>query len=339
MPNPDQDVSIERAEITRSVSDARKLFEVARWVHARRIVGGVDSAIFAHRALTQLLRVLVRVSGKSVPDDFAELVARAREVAQAESLLEEGAGDEIAIIDEMRARAVDPQAETTPADERRYDRAFLKSMAWLGAVQAYVDQRIPKPKTGIVSSLIVVSVILLAFAIGVIVGRHTGGTQPVAIAANVAPSPAPAPPSASAAVPTGPAFEATFYRGVAFGDLILSRRDSAIAFDWGNESPGQGLPLDNFSVRWDGHVNVAEPGKYTFFLTSDDGSRLFVDDNLAVDNWGNHSELTLAGTVQLEAGVHAVRVEYFDRLGGAVIRLEWSSEHLERRLIGAADLR
>jgi hypothetical protein len=82
-----------------------------------------------------------------------------------------------------------------------------------------------------------------------------------------------------------------------------------------------------------------EPGKYSFFLTSDDGSRLFVDDNLAVDNWGNHSELTMAGTVQLEAGVHAVRVEYFDRLGGAMIRLEWSSEHLERRLIGAADLR
>lgn len=323
--------SIERKEADRSMADARRLFEVATWVHGRRVVGGVDSALFAHRALTALLGLLLRVHGARVPEDFAKLVEGARVIAKAESLLDDDAGDELLIIDEMRARAVDLGSKTSAADERRYDRAFVKSREWLGAVQAYVDQRLPKPKANILNSLAVVFVVVLAFAIGVVVGQRLGGDF-------VAPSEAARVAAPSSPPPVGPAFETKFYRGATFNELIASRRDSTISFKW-ERAPADGVPTDFFSARWDGRLNIGEAGKYTFFLTSDDGSRLFIDDALVVDNWGNHSEVTQTGTIALEPGVHALRVEYFDEIGDALIRLEWSSERSERRLVGPQDLR
>jgi hypothetical protein len=322
-----------RAEVDRSLDDARKLFEVAHWVHAHRVAGSVDSAVFAHRALTRVLGLLVELHGDPVPDDFEKLVTRARAIARVENLTEEDAGSELAVIEEMRKRAVNARGEASPADERRYDHALTKSSAWLGAVQTYADQRLPKTKAGIANSVAVVLVVAFAFAIGVVVGQRLHGGPSVSTRVDSPPV------SPSAAAPAGPAFEASFYRGVTFGELVYSRRDATISFNWGSEAPGEGLPMDDFSVRWDGRLNVAASGKYTFFLTSDDGSRLFVDRALAIDNWGNHSETTKVGTVELEPGVHDIRVEFFDRVGTASVRLEWSSERFERRLVGPPDLR
>ena len=44
-------------------------------------------------------------------------------------------------------------------------------------------------------------------------------------------------------------------------------------------------------------------------------------------------------SIVLDNGVHTVRVDYFDDVGSALVKLEWSSEHMPRRLITAADLR
>jgi hypothetical protein len=63
-----------------------------------------------------------------------------------------------------------------------------------------------------------------------------------------------------------------------------------------------------------------------------------LDGNIAIDNWGSHSEHTEDTSVELSEGTHRIRVEFFDKVGPAVIRFEWSSQKFARRLVTSADL-
>lgn len=79
---------------------------------------------------------------------------------------------------------------------------------------------------------------------------------------------------------------------------------------------------DNFVVELRGFFHAGRAGRYTFLTTSDDGSRLFVGDTLVVDNDGVHPEQTREGRIELAAGVHPLRVEYFEAGGGEELDVE-----------------
>nr|WP_228921759.1 ricin-type beta-trefoil lectin domain protein [Streptomyces sp. DH7] len=80
----------------------------------------------------------------------------------------------------------------------------------------------------------------------------------------------------------------------------------------------------NFVTQVTGNLDVAAAGSHTFRLTSDDGSRLYVDDKLVIDHDGLHgSDLPKDGTVSLTAGVHSLRIEHFEAGGGQQITLAW----------------
>ena len=81
---------------------------------------------------------------------------------------------------------------------------------------------------------------------------------------------------------------------------------------------------EHFAFVFDGVVSVPQDGIYTFKLTSDDGSRLYIDDKRVVDNDGLHGMETKQGVAPLAAGYHRVRVEYFNATGGMGLRLEWA---------------
>ena len=102
-------------------------------------------------------------------------------------------------------------------------------------------------------------------------------------------------------------------------------RPEAVDFDWGTGSPGPGVATDNFSARWSGSVAASTTGSYRFRTVSDDGVRLWINNVLVIDNWTDHAPTTnTSGTVRLVAGQrYAVRLEYYERGGGAVIRLRW----------------
>lgn len=74
-----------------------------------------------------------------------------------------------------------------------------------------------------------------------------------------------------------------------------------------------GLPdrLEWFAIDYTGRFWIAEPGAYRFFLTSDDGSRLYIDGKQVIDNDGLHAPETVANIVNLKSGVHEMRVSYF----------------------------
>ncbi|MBM0256149.1 ricin-type beta-trefoil lectin domain protein [Micromonospora sp. 4G55] len=73
-----------------------------------------------------------------------------------------------------------------------------------------------------------------------------------------------------------------------------------------------------------GNLNIAQAGSYTFRLTSDDGSRLSIDDKVVINHDGLHGPTPAKeGTLTLTAGLHPLRIDHFEREGGQQITLEW----------------
>jgi hypothetical protein len=113
----------------------------------------------------------------------------------------------------------------------------------------------------------------------------------------------------------------------------LKRVDKNINFestqdDW----PGTKFK-DFFYVRWTGKIRIPADGKYVFFLESDDGSRLFIDDKQVVDNGGVHAMEETSGSVQLTAGDHALKAEFFEKDIDAGCKLSWKSDNIEKQIV------
>lgn len=114
---------------------------------------------------------------------------------------------------------------------------------------------------------------------------------------------------------------ATYYNRPDFTGQSVQRRDLDVNFEWKEKPPMDTIPADRYSVRWDSCLTVKEEQEVAFQLVSDDGSRLFIDGNQQVDNWGKHGLRARGRTVKLKAGVHHVRVEYFEHRNDATVAL------------------
>lgn len=103
----------------------------------------------------------------------------------------------------------------------------------------------------------------------------------------------------------------------------LSRIDNEINFDWQSGSPDAKISSDQFIARWVKSQNF-DAGTYRFTTVSDDGVRLWIDNNLIIDQWSDHASQTNTASVQLNAGVHAIKMEYYENGGGAVAKLNFT---------------
>ncbi|MEZ6073741.1 MAG: PA14 domain-containing protein [Pirellulales bacterium] len=88
---------------------------------------------------------------------------------------------------------------------------------------------------------------------------------------------------------------------------------------------------DGWGMVLEGDWDVKEAGEYTFHVNSDDGSRLYIDDALVVDNDGDHSLLELNGKKQLSAGPHEMRIEFFEAGGEAVLQVDVEGPGMTRQ--------
>lgn len=95
---------------------------------------------------------------------------------------------------------------------------------------------------------------------------------------------------------------------------------------------------DYFYGRWIGKIKIPKDDAYTFYLGSDDGARLLIDDKVAVDNDGIHSPREKSGTLTLTAGDHDLRVEFFQGIGDAHCQLSWSAPGLDKEIVPASAL-
>ena len=90
---------------------------------------------------------------------------------------------------------------------------------------------------------------------------------------------------------------------------------------------------DKFALRFTGYINVPRSGNYTFYVASDDGSRIYVDGQLLVNNDGLHGMVERKGSVNLTAGAHPLTVTYFDNGGGDGLSVAWSGPRLRKQAI------
>lgn len=90
---------------------------------------------------------------------------------------------------------------------------------------------------------------------------------------------------------------------------------------------------DGFALRFSGQIKVDKPGQYTFFLSSDDGSRFYLDGEQLIDNDGLHGMVEKRGTATLEAGLHEILVTYFDNGGGDGLGFDWAGPGIPRQAV------
>jgi putative heme-binding domain-containing protein len=92
---------------------------------------------------------------------------------------------------------------------------------------------------------------------------------------------------------------------------------------------------DRFALRFTGAILVPKAGKYTFSIASDDGSRIYLDGKLLINNDGLHGMVEKHGTANLTAGSHDLIVTYFDNGGGDGLKVAWSGPGMKKQAIGA----
>ncbi len=123
------------------------------------------------------------------------------------------------------------------------------------------------------------------------------------------------------------------------GAATLTAVDPSINHVWGGHWPASTVPVDNFSVRWTGHVTPLYSELYTFSATGDDGVRLWVNGQLLVNQWRDQSATAYTGTIALVAHQsYDLTCEYYEHAGGALAKLAWSSPTQVQQIIPAAQL-
>lgn len=81
---------------------------------------------------------------------------------------------------------------------------------------------------------------------------------------------------------------------------------------------------EEYSIEWQGVIRIAAPGTHEFTTVSDDGSELYLDEQLVVANGGQHNWQERRGVIALERGFHAIRLRYMQHVGFAGLKVFWS---------------
>ncbi len=150
-------------------------------------------------------------------------------------------------------------------------------------------------------------------SIVIVVASCSHGT-PSAIDAEVAP--------VDAIVVDEPGFTAQYF--TAYRELAATRTELAIDHSWGTGAPADGVGADHFSARFTGTLELATAGTYAFAVAADDGVRLWIGEQLIVDDWRPHLVEHHAASVELAAGRVPIRVEYFEADLGAELHVAWT---------------
>lgn len=117
-----------------------------------------------------------------------------------------------------------------------------------------------------------------------------------------------------------------FYNGEDLqGDPVATHQEPWIGFEWETSSPMSDVPSDHFSARWTKSIHL-ESDRYRFCAMSDDGARIWVDDELVLDEWHANNGVAYCGRYWAEAGTHNVKVEYYEHGGDALIYVWWEPD-------------
>ncbi|MEM6599586.1 MAG: DUF4347 domain-containing protein, partial [Cyanobacteria bacterium P01_C01_bin.69] len=137
----------------------------------------------------------------------------------------------------------------------------------------------------------------------------------------------------------GNGLKGEYYNNIDFTDLAISRTDATVNFDWGNGSPSSQIAADTFSTRWTGKIEPLYSETYTFTTTSDDGVRLWVNNELIIDAFRDQPSTDYTGTITLNAGQqYDIQMDYYENGGEAVSKLAWSSASQASEIVPRSQL-
>lgn len=138
--------------------------------------------------------------------------------------------------------------------------------------------------------------------------------------------------NSTATSPTG--LRGQYFADTNFTSLYTTLTDPYINFTWGPEG-------DNFSIRWTGQVQAAFSEAYTLTTTSDGAVRVWLNNQLVVDNWTLHNSTVTQSSapITLVAGRrYNLRVDYYDTVNTSVIQLKWQSASQAQQIIPTSRL-
>ena len=98
------------------------------------------------------------------------------------------------------------------------------------------------------------------------------------------------------------------------------------------------LPKYEFALEISGYLDIEKEGQYSFYTSSNDGSRLYIADNLIVDNDGEHMIEEKSGSTYLRVGKHPINVTYFQSGGGIALEVLYEGPGIEKQKITPAVL-
>ncbi len=114
-------------------------------------------------------------------------------------------------------------------------------------------------------------------------------------------------------------FNGTDCKGV---PILTKVEPGHISFNFSRESKPYKAP---FSIEWSGYIQISKKGIYKFATRSDDGSQLYLNERIIVDNGGHHPLRYISNKLFLDKGLYRIRITYFDSGGESAMELLWSS--------------
>jgi hypothetical protein len=90
---------------------------------------------------------------------------------------------------------------------------------------------------------------------------------------------------------------------------------------------------DNFAMIFSGYILIPASGTYTFYTNSDDGSQVYINNTLIVNNNGLHAAREQSGKVYLQQGKHAIKVSFFERTGNQILDVYYSGGGISKRRV------
>ncbi|MGD9873495.1 MAG: PA14 domain-containing protein [Kiritimatiellia bacterium] len=118
----------------------------------------------------------------------------------------------------------------------------------------------------------------------------------------------------------------TYYRGSDFEKKIGVNVEPVLRMGYRKNKAFWYAPSSGWSARWEADLSILEDDEYIFYTQSDDGLRLYIDDQLLVDNWKDQDWKTSGQHAQmkLSKGLHRLKVEHYFKSGKAAILVKWS---------------
>ncbi|MFH0735285.1 MAG: glycoside hydrolase family 3 C-terminal domain-containing protein [bacterium] len=108
------------------------------------------------------------------------------------------------------------------------------------------------------------------------------------------------------------------------GNPKVEITEKSINHIWGGDKPNENISADNFSARWEGYLKAPKTGTFTLNVSADDGTRLYIEDELLIDDWKDHGELTNFINIDFEQNkLYKIKLEFYENAGDAIVKFGW----------------